>query len=329
MAHRHDESSGHDHSGEHNHSHGHSHSHNHYSDAHGKKLLWVTLINVGIMVLEIVGGLISNSLALLSDAVHKLGDSFSLVVAWLANRFGSKKADYKKTFGYKRIEILAALFNALLLVAICVFLVIEAYERFLNPEPIRGGLMLVVALIGLIADWICVLILNKNKKENINVKAAYLHLLGDTLSSVAVIVGGLAILLWGIEWVDPVITALVSIYLVYHTWGVLKESVDILMQAAPSDVDLGKIQKALEALPGVENIHHIHIWRLTDSKLYFECHVNVSENMDMLKMQALRQQMEEILHDQFAIDHTTMQFEYRCCQGKGLIVSPEDAPEKE
>jgi len=318
MAHNHmHEGHIHDHSG-------HTHSHSHATDLHGKKLLWVTVINVGIMVMEVIGGLISNSLALLSDAVHKLGDSFSLVLAYVANRVGKKKANYRNTFGYKRIEILAALFNALLLVGICVFLVIEAYERFMNPEPIRGGLMLIVAAIGLVADWICVLILNKDKKENINVKAAYLHLLGDTLSSVAVIVGGITILLWGIEWVDPAITVLVSIYLIYHTWGVLKESVDILMQAAPSDIDLDKIQKALEILPEVANIHHIHIWRLTDSKLYFECHVNVAENIDMVHMQAIRQKMETILHEQFGVDHTTMQFEYQCCAGKGLIVSPED-----
>ena len=322
MAHDHThEEHAHDHSG-----HSHSHSHSHATDLHGKKLLWVTVINVGIMVMEVIGGLISNSLALLSDAVHKLGDCFSLVLAYIANRVGRKKANYRNTFGYKRIEILAALFNALLLVGICVFLVIEAYERFMDPEPIRGGLMLVVAAIGLVADWICVLILNKNKKENINVKAAYLHLLGDTLSSVAVIAGGITIVLWGIEWVDPVITVLVSIYLIYHTWGVLKESVDILMQAAPSDIDLDKIQKSLEALPEVANIHHIHIWRLTDSKLYFECHVNVAQNIDMLQMQVIRQKMEAILHEQFSVDHTTMQFEYQCCAGKGLIVSPEDTP---
>lgn len=326
MAHDHT----HDHAGHEGHNHkpgGHAHAHSHATDLHGRKLLWVTLINVGIMVLEVIGGIISNSLALLSDAVHKLGDSFSLVLAYVANRVGRKQANYKNTFGYKRIEILAALFNALLLVAICVFLVIEAYERFLNPEPIRGGLMLTVAVIGLVADWICVLILQKNKKENINVKAAYLHLLGDTLSSVAVIVGGIAILLWGIEWVDPVITVLVSLYLIYHTWGVLRESVDILMQAAPSDIDLDEIRKTLEAVPGVANIHHIHVWRLTDSKLYFECHVNVADNIDMVQMQAIRRQLEAILQEQFGVDHTTLQFEYQCCDGKGLIVSPEDREE--
>jgi cobalt-zinc-cadmium efflux system protein len=284
----------------------------------------VTLINAGIMVMEVIGGIISGSLALLSDAVHKLGDGFSLVLAYVANRLGMKSANDKNTFGYKRIEILAALFNALLLVAICVFLLIEAYERFRNPQPIRGGLMLIVAVVGLVADWICVLILNKNKGENINVKAAYLHLLGDTLSSVAVIAGGVAILLWGAEWVDPVITAVVSTYLIYQTWDVLKESVDILMQAAPAHVDLREIQQALEEVPQVENVHHIHIWRLTDSKLYFESHINVAENMDMTQMQTIRQQLEAILRERFGMDHVTLQFEYRACAGKGLIVPTEE-----
>ncbi|MCD8187015.1 MAG: cation diffusion facilitator family transporter [Rikenellaceae bacterium] len=304
--------------------HRHSHTHAHSAEKQGKKLLWVTVINVGILVLEILGGWLSNSLALLFDAVHKLEDSFSLVVAFLANRLGNKQADFRKTFGYKRVEILAALFNALLLVGICVFLVVEAYERFLNPEPIRGGLMLIVTLIGLIADWVCVLMLQRNKNKNINVKAAYLHLLGDTLSSVAVIAGGITILLWGIEWVDPVVTVLVCLYLIYHTWGVLKESVDILMQAAPSDLDPREIQQKLEAVPEVSDIHHIHIWRLTDRRLYFECHVNVSRNMDMIRMQAIRQKLETILRRDFHVDHTTLQFEYRCCQNQGLIVTPEE-----
>ena len=313
----------------HNHEgHAHSHSHAHNTDVHGKKLLWVTLINLGIMVLEIVGGLISNSLALLSDAVHKLGDTLSLVIAWLANHFGKKQADFKKTFGYKRIEILAAFFNALLLVAICIFLLFEAYERFREPEAIRGGLMLTVALIGLVADWICVLILQKNKKENINVKAAYLHLLGDTLSSVAVIIGGLAILLWDIVWVDPVVTALVSLYLMYHTWDVLKESIDILMQAAPKDIDLNLIQQTLEAIPEVEDVHHMHIWRLNDSKLYFESHVNLRDNIDIEQINDIRFRMEKILNEQFGIDHTTLQFEYQCCQGHSGLIAAEGENKK-
>lgn len=296
-----------------------AHDHSHESELHGRKLLWVTAINAGIMVLEIVGGVLSNSLALLSDAVHKLGDGFSLVLAYLANRVGRREADYKNTFGYKRIEILAALFNALLLVGICVFLIVEAWERFQHPEPVRGGLMLVVALVGLVADWFCVLILQKNKGENINVKAAYLHLLGDTLSSVAVIAGGLAIVLGGWEWVDPAITAVVCLYLIVLTWGVVRESVDILMQAVPRGLDLDEIQSTLESLPEVADIHHMHLWRLNDDKLYFESHVNLAENIDIQQINTIRQALESLLNDRFGITHTTLQFEYDACDGRGPI----------
>lgn len=295
-----------------------AHDHDHASELHGKKLLWVTLINLGILVLEVAAGLLSNSLALLSDAVHKFGDSFSLVVAYLANRVGRRRADRRNTFGYKRVEILAALFNALLLVGICVFLVVEAYDRFLHPEPTRGGLMLAAAAIGLAADWFCVLILQKNKGENINVRAAYLHLLGDTLSSVAVIVGALAILLWGWQWVDPAITAAVCLYLVLLTWRVVRESIDILMQGAPQGVDLDEIGRALESAPEVDGIHHIHLWRLSDSKLFFEAHVSLrDQNLPIEHVDAVRLALERILHDRFDIDHTTLQFEYRPCEGQG------------
>lgn len=286
--------------------------------------MWVTAINVGILAAEIVGGLLANSLALLSDAVHKLGDVVSLAIAWLAGRFGRRQADYKNTFGYKRVEILAALFNALTLVAICVFLIVEAWERFQHPEPVRGGLMLAVAAVGLAADWICVVILQKNSGENINVKAAYLHLLGDALSSVAVIVGGAVILLWGVEWVDAAITAVVALYLIGLTWGVVKESVDILMQAAPRGIDLDEVQAAMEALPEVENIHHIHLWRMNDSKIYFECHVDLHDDLELTRIVPVRRKLEALLNDRFGITHTTLQFEYRCPDGQGLIVPAEE-----
>jgi len=305
----------------HDHDHSHTHSHAHSTVLHGKKLLWVTLVNLGILVLEVAAGLLSNSLALLSDAVHKFGDSFSLAVAYAANRLGRRRADHRNTFGYKRVEILAALFNALLLVGICVFLAVEAWERFLHPEPTRGGLMLTAAAIGLAADWFCVLILQKNKGENINVRAAYLHLLGDALSSVAVIVGALAILLWGWQWVDPAITAAVCVYLVVLTWRVVKESIDILMQGAPQGVDLAEIGRALETVAEVGGIHHIHLWRLSDSKLFFEAHVALREaDLPIERVDAVRLALEAILRERFDIDHTTLQFEYApCCEDHTLI----------
>lgn len=306
----------------HNHAHGDAHHHNH-KDLHGKKLLTVTVLNFVITLAEIVGGLLSNSLSLLSDAVHNLGDTLALLFAYIANRLGNKKADKKRTFGYKRVEILTAFFNALVLIVICLFLFIEAYHRFFNPEPIKGALMLVVAFIGLLANWISVLILQKNKNHNINIKAAYLHLLGDTLSSVAVIIGGLAILFWNIVWIDPLITVLVGVYIIYHTWDVLKQSVDILMQGTPRNIDIDSLVSEIEAIEQVRDIHHLHIWQLNDEQVHFEAHINATENIDMITATELRQKINKVLQH-YNIHHSTLQMGYNCCDGNEELIVDEN-----
>lgn len=301
----------------HPHSH---HSHHHHAALHGRKLLMVTLLNFIITVAEIVGGLLSNSLSLLSDAVHNLGDTLALLFAYMASKLGNRKADKKRTFGYKRVEILTAFFNALTLIAICIFLFAEAYHRLLHPEPIKGALMLAVAVVGLLANWVSVLILQKDKSHNINVKAAYLHLLGDTLSSVAVIVGGLAIWLWNIVWVDPVITILVGIYIIYHTWNVLRQAIDILMQATPRNFDLDSVVTAIQHVKGVKDIHHLHVWQLNDEQVHFEAHINAEENINMVQAMAMRKEIETLLQQQ-GVQHSTLQIGYNCCAGhENLIV---------
>ncbi len=237
-------------------SHHHEH-HHHNGNLQGKKLLWVTLLNLSITMVQIIGGLIANSLSLLSDALHNLGDSSAIFIAFVAGKVSKRKPDTKNTFGYKRVEILAALFNAIVLIAICIFLFYEAYERFMHPESIKGRLMLVVATFGLLANLISVWILQKEKSHNLNVKAAYLHLLGDTLSSVAVIAGGLAIWIWKIYWIDPLITVLVGVYIIWHTWGIVKETIDILMQSAPHEINLDELKNQVEQLDQIDNIHQV------------------------------------------------------------------------
>ena len=228
---------------------------------------------------------------------------------------------HEKTFGYKRVEILAALFNAVVLIAICIFLLYEAYKRFLAPEPIKGGLMMIIATFGLFANLISVLILHKDKSHNLNVKAAYLHLMGDTLSSVAVIIGGLAIWLFQIWWLDPLITALVSLYIIWHTWGIVKETADILMLAAPVGISLEEVKKQVEQLDGIDNIHHVHIWKLDDSQIHLEAHLNLKNNVDMVEMMAVRKKAEDVLYEKFGIQHITLQIGYNCCMNsKELIV---------
>jgi len=302
----------HEHQGQ-NHAHAHHHNPEHIQ---GQKLLWTTIINLSITLVQIVGGLISNSLSLLSDAIHNLGDSSALFIAFVAGKISRKKPDSKNTFGYKRIEILAALFNAVVLIAICIFLFYEAYKRFINPEPIHGALMLFVAVFGLIANLVSVLILNKEKDHNLNIKAAYMHLLGDTLSSVAVILGGLAIWLFEIYIIDPIITVLVGIYIIWHTWDIVKQTIDILMQSVPKGIDLDEIKSSIETIHGIDNMHHIHVWRLTDTQIHLEAHLNLEANIDMRQMMEIKGKAEKMLKEHFGIGHITLQTGYQCCKEK-------------
>lgn len=303
----------------------HSHVHHHHGHSHGheelstRSLLLVTLLNLTITVAEFIGGFLANSLALLSDAVHNLGDTIAIVLAYIANRVSKRQANEQKTFGYKRIEIIAALFNSLVLIVIIIFLFREAYVRFFNPEPIKGLVMFIVATIGLLANLFSVVLLKSHSGHNINIKAAYLHLLGDTISSVAVIIGSILIYFFEIPWVDPLITILIGIYILKETFGILKETLSILMQSTPKSLSIPEIQNKLEQIEGVDNIHHVHIWNLNDSQIYFECHAELTKDLKLSETTAIYEEMKEKLSKGFHIYHITIQFGYNCCNEKDLI----------
>ncbi|MBI9068267.1 MAG: cation transporter [Salinivirgaceae bacterium] len=294
--------------------------HHNINNLRGKKLLWVAALNFSITIIQIVGGLISNSLSLLSDALHNLGDSSAIFIAFFAGKRSQKIPDEQHTFGYKRVEILAALLNAVVLISICIFLFFEAYERLTDPQPIKGKIMFIVAIFGLLANLISVLVLNKDKDHNLNVKAAYLHLLGDTLSSVAVIFGGIAIWIYNIFWIDPLITILVGIYIIYHTWGVIKQTVDILMQTTPSNINIKELKQKVEVIDEIENIHHVHIWKLDDKQIHLEAHINLKNNIYMLEMMHIKEKVEHLLKTHFQISHITLQVGYNCCPKDNQLI---------
>jgi cobalt-zinc-cadmium efflux system protein len=299
----------------------HSHDHHcHGKHLEGKRLLWVTALNFAITLLQIAGGIVSNSLSLLSDALHNLGDSSAILIAFVAGKIGKKQPDEKRTFGYKRIEILAALFNGAVLMAICLYLFVEAWRRLMHPEPIHGKIMLWVALFGLLANLVSVMVLHKDKNHNLNIKAAYLHLLGDTLSSVAVITGGIAIWLYGVYWIDPAITFLVGMYIMRHTWSVVRETVDILMDAAPSGLNVQEIKTAVESVSGIKNLHHLHVWKLDDTRVTLEAHVDLRDNITMREMMVVRNAAEKLIHETFGVEHVTLQMGYGCCDGNEELI---------
>ncbi len=286
----------------------------------GARLLWATLINFIFTIVQIVGGLLANSLSLLSDALHNLADSAAIFLAFIANRISKRKPDARNSFGYARFEIIAALLNAVVLCAVCLFLFVEAYKRFLSPEPVRGGLMLVVALFGLLANVVSAIILHHDRKNNLNVKAAYLHLMGDTLSSVAVLAGGLAMWLFEIYWIDPLVTVLVGLLILWHAWGIVQESVAILMQATPSRLSREEVMRRIVGEPEVCGVHHLHLWQLNDSQVHCEAHVQVAEDLPLSRVALLQARVEQCLKEEFGIGHVTLQFEYGAC------VSHSDAP---
>jgi cobalt-zinc-cadmium efflux system protein len=272
-----------------------------------------------ITVVEITGGILSNSLALLSDALHNLSDTFATFIAYMATVIGKREANQKKTFGYKRVEILAALFNAVILIVISVFLLKEAWERWNDPQEINSLIMLVVAMIGLLANVYAVIILKNDSRKSINVKAAYVHLIADSLSSVVVIIAGVLIQIFKIYWIDPLITVLISLYILRSGFLILKQSVHILMQSAPENLDLSAIKRQVEQLPEVANIHHLHAWMLTDNEIHLEAHIEVNKDLKLSQVKATQEEIERFLSDEFKVHHVTLQFEYETSHPTGLI----------
>ncbi|MCD6523431.1 MAG: cation transporter [Thermococcus sp.] len=291
------------------------HHHHHHAHEVKGRLLFSFALNIVITLAEIVGGLLSGSLALLSDSVHNFSDSMSLLASYFAIKIGERKANEKYTFGYKRAEILVAFINSAVLVGVSLLLLVEAYRRYRNPEPIDGPLMLGVALIGLFANLLSVLLLHSHA-HGLNVRSAYLHLLSDTLSSVAVVAGGIAIIKWNVLWVDPLITVLIALYILREAYEILRESIEVLMEASP-ELDLRAIKAELESIPRVKNAHHFHAWRVGEDEVHFECHLDV-EDMPLSEAQKIIDEAEKRLR-KFGITHITVQLEVDRCRGKNII----------
>ncbi len=277
-----------------------------------KRVVFTIIFNILITLVEIGGGLLSNSLALVSDAIHNFADTASLILSYISIKVGEKKKDIRHTFGYKRIEILSAFVNALALWVISIFLIIHSYKRFIKEEIINSEIMLFVAIVGLIANFISVLLLHKHSKETLNIKAAYLHLMGDTFSSIGVVIGSILIFFYKIYWIDPLVTLIIVLYILKESWEVLKESINILMQGVPENIDIKEVQKDLEKIPMVINVHHTHIWSLSDNNIFFESHIRVKD-MAVSKTYNISKKIKKLLKDKYKINHITIQYESEIC----------------
>lgn len=299
---------------------GHKHSHSHsHGVKEGRNLFITIILNFIISLAELIGGIFSNSLSLISDALHNFSDGLAMLISYVALKVSKRDPNSNKTFGYQRIQILAALFNAVSLIVICIYLLYAAYHRFLNPEEVKSMPMLIVASIGLVANLLGVLLLKGHSKDNLNIKSAYLHLIGDTFSSVAVIIGGILIYFYEIYWVDPLITVLISLYIIKETISILLETYRILMQSAPKGTDVLKITKDIQQIEKVKDVHHVHVWSLSDKETHFEAHINLEQDLKTSECEQIIENIEHLLHENHHINHVTLQMEYEFCDDKTII----------
>ncbi|MDP3945091.1 MAG: cation diffusion facilitator family transporter [Lutibacter sp.] len=299
---------------------GQNHSHDHPT-LRGKNLLFSIILNIVITVAQIIGGIISGSLALISDAVHNFSDVVSLIISYAANVLTRKKLQtLEYTFGYKRAEIIAAFFNAASLIVIGVFLGIEAIKRFSEVHEIQSGLVIWLAILGIAANGLSVLLLKNDAKRNINMKSAYLHLLSDMLTSVAVLIGGLLMKFYQIYWIDALLTLIISVYLIFMSWRILVDSLKILMLFAPSHIKIKEVVEVVQNVTGVKNIHHIHIWQLNDHESHFEAHLEFNADIKLSEFDLVCEEVEKLLMEKFHIQHCNLQPEFNRNDLKEIII---------
>mgnify|MGYP000863182170 FL=1 len=302
------------------HSHSHNHSHHSHGNLKGTNLLISIFLNILITIAQVFGGIISGSLALLSDALHNFSDVISLIISYIANRLSKKKASLNKTFGYKRAEILAAFINSSTLIIVAVLLVIEAVERFQNPQVIESALVIWLSTIAILGNGFSVLLLKKDADINMNMKSAYLHLLTDMMASIAVLVGGLLIKFYNVFWVDSVLTFFIALYLIWMGYDLLKSSTKVLMLFTPESVPVNDIITEIINLKAVKNIHHIHVWQLNEMETHFEAHIDFYEDISLSEFDEILHTIEDILNRKFDINHVNIQPEYGKCDDKNLVV---------
>lgn len=298
---------------------GHHHHHS-TSQVRGKNLLIAIILNIAITLAQIIGGFLSGSLALLSDALHNLSDVISLAISFVANKLARKDASLKRTFGYKRAEIIAAFVNAATLIIIAVLLIIEAVERFRFPQEIDSGLVIWLSIIAILGNGFSVLLLKKDSKVNMNMRSAYLHLITDFMASVAVLIGGLLMKFYQFYWVDSLLTFAIALYLIIVGYDLLRSSTRVLMLFTPTDIALEEIADRLTQLPGIRNVHHIHVWQLNEDETHLEAHIDFNEDIKLSKFDEILVDIEELVYHEFGINHVNIQPEFGKCDSKDLVV---------
>ncbi len=295
--------------GEHHHDHG---------KLKGRNLFLSVALNLGITIAQVIGGILSGSMALISDALHNFSDVLSLLITYITYKLAAKENTIKHTFGYQRGEILAAFVNSVTLLIIAAFLGFEAINRMVHPHTIDSVIVIWLAVASIVVNGSSVLLIKSGAKESINIKSAYLHLFTDMLTSVAVLVGGLLMKYFGLYWVDGLVTLVIALYLIYSSWALFIESINIIMLFSPANIDINLLTGKIEAIEGIKNLHHLHLWQLTDNKINMEAHIDLKKDQAISVFESQLEQIQVIARS-MGIDHVTIQPEFNSRDDKNLI----------
>ena len=285
------------------------HNHHHHAPASDRGLILAVGINFFLTFAQVIGGVISGSLSLIADALHNLSDAASLGIALFARKISRKPADEFKSFGYQRAEVIAALINLTLLIVVSLYLIYEAVWRIIEPQAITGWIIVVVAGIALIIDMITAMITFRMSKNNMNMKAAFLHNLSDAFASIAVVIAGTLIILYQWYWVDTLLTFLIAGFVLWQGVVMLPKTIHLLMEGTPENLELEDIRSTIEGLEGVEEIHHVHVWSLDEKRVALEAHIVVITD-ELKEVELIKGNVKLALKEEFDISHSTLEFEH-------------------
>ncbi len=289
-----------------------------FQDTSGSRLLATLGLNLVIPVAQIIGGIMANSVALISDAVHNFSDFTAVLISYIAFRIGRKGATVFNTFGYRRAEIMAALINVLLLTGASGFILYHAIERFLHPQAVDGFIVVILAGVGVIGNGLSAWLLHRDAANSLNIRGAFLHMVGDLLTSVVVLINGFLLMFYPWYWLDPLLSVLIVVFILKNGWGLFKESTAVLMNATPDHIDLERVQNFLTDLPGVLGAHYLHAWKVSSASTAFSCHVVVPDQPVSRTCKLAERIKHELLH-RFRIDHPVLEFETRDCGRNALL----------
>jgi cobalt-zinc-cadmium efflux system protein len=294
--------------------------HYNYNIKSQNKLLLSIFLNIGITLSQIIGGILSGSLALLSDALHNFTDVLSLIISYIASVFSRKAASTQRTFGYKRAEILAAFVNALSLIVISIILIKEAIERFIHPQEIQANLVIILSFIAILGNAFSVWLLKEESSKNMNMKTAYLHLFSDMLASFAVLVGGLLMKYYQVFWIDSFLTLCIALYLIVMSIDLLNKSFSVLMLFTPKNISISKIIALIDKIESIEKLHHVHLWQLNEEEIHLEAHLQFKKDIKLSDFDRILDNIEQLLKENFNINHVTIQPEFNKNDPKDTIV---------